>query len=338
MSDGFRHDRVRSATSTTAAATSTRRSLVATVGLCAGALATVLAISVAGPSVPASAAQRTSAAARDNDRTLKLDLIDRLKSSPETLILGSSRAKRAQPAYLRKLTGRTAFNAGVTGGTAADAWVMTRYMADCFPHKKLRYLWFVDVGIATNGINPDLTADPRSHRYLESTGGSDVTGRSCAPGDRTASSPYNPDGSYTRSVVSRQRGRARNLDDAVAKLIATVRAGKGHNYKTDPTRLVWFEKALAFMNSRGARPVIVLNPIHPAVLAELRKYGFPARRVAAADFHRLHKCYDFVVVDAQDIGRWGGSPDDFWDPTHINYANMRRLLSYVVNHSHGALR
>jgi hypothetical protein len=47
--------------------------------------------------------------------------------------------------------------------------------------------------------------------------------------------------------------------------------------------------------------------------------------------------FDFVVVDAEDIRRWGGSPYGFWDPTHINTANMRRLLAYVVKHSDGAL-
>ena len=59
----------------------------------------------------------------------------------------------------------------MTSGTAADAWVMTRYTADCFPHKRRRYLWFVEVGIATNGINPDLRADPRSHKNLGSAAG-----------------------------------------------------------------------------------------------------------------------------------------------------------------------
>src|SRR5262249_2582338 len=80
----------------------------------------------------------------ENDRAIKLDLIERLRSAPGTLILGSSRARQAEPAYLRRLTGRSGFNAAVTGGTAADAWVMTRYLADRKPLRGRAYLWFVD--------------------------------------------------------------------------------------------------------------------------------------------------------------------------------------------------
>ncbi|HYX88341.1 MAG TPA: hypothetical protein VE753_03140, partial [Gaiellaceae bacterium] len=102
----------------------------------------------------------------ETDRSVKLNLIDELQRSPEIVILGSSRARQAEPLFLRRLTGHTAFNAAVTGGTAADAWVMSRYIARRFPSAKQHYIWFVDSGIATNGINPQLEQDPRGRRYL----------------------------------------------------------------------------------------------------------------------------------------------------------------------------
>src|SRR5262245_14111195 len=85
--------------------------------------------------------------AAENDRAIKLTLIDRLTRSPRLLILGSSRARQAEPAYLETLTGRPGFNAAVTGGTAADAWVMTNYLSRRFPSRRRAYLWFVDIGI-----------------------------------------------------------------------------------------------------------------------------------------------------------------------------------------------
>jgi hypothetical protein len=91
------------------------------------------------------------------------------------------------------------------------------------------------------------------------------------------------------------------------------------------------------MNSRGSTPVIVLNPIHPAVLAELRKYGFPARRLALRYLRGLHKRLRFVVVDCQDIHAWGGSAADFANATHVNVRNMRRMLRYIVARSGGQL-
>jgi hypothetical protein len=57
-------------------------------------------------------------AAPCSDRSVKLTLIEQAKSSPQILILGSSRARQAEPAFVEQLTGKTAFNAAVTGGTA----------------------------------------------------------------------------------------------------------------------------------------------------------------------------------------------------------------------------
>jgi len=91
------------------------------------------------------------------------------------------------------------------------------------------------------------------------------------------------------------------------------------------------------MNAHGARPIIVLNPIHPRVWAELRKQGFVKRKAGLAYLHRLHRRFDFVVVDCQNIHRWGGNARDFTNATHVNRWNMRRMLRYVVSHADGAL-
>src|SRR5437867_12089112 len=110
------------------------------------------------------AAASTSAASSppQTDRSVKLDLIRKLKHGPEILILGDSRGRQAEPSLLQRLTGRTGFNAAVTGGSTPDAWVFTRYTADRFPRqKKRRYIWFVSWGLATNIVTPWLEADPR---------------------------------------------------------------------------------------------------------------------------------------------------------------------------------
>jgi hypothetical protein len=308
-----------------ARAASRRRRSIPLVGLAGVLLALTLVSGSSGGSVQPL-----------NDRSEKLDLIDRLRSSPGTLMLGSSRMKRMDPALLRRLTGHTGFNAGVTGGTAADGWVFTRYLNDCYPGRK-RYIIFVDPGLATNGVPTDLRADRRSSRYLDST---DETPRrlTCGPGDGKQSARYAPDGSYSLAYRRKLPESPRNLKASVDERVAAVRAEKGRGYIIDSARLVWFERMIAFMNRQGARPVVVFNPIHPRVLAELRKFGFPARKVSDADLRRLQRRYDFVVVDAQDIRRWGGNPTGFWDAAHMTTANARRLLAYIVSRSDGALR
>lgn len=289
------------------------------------------------PAGGAPAARTIRSSHPSEDRSVKLDLIARLKTSPETIILGSSRGRRAQPSYLESLTGHTAFNAAVRGGDAADAWVMTRYSADCTRRAARRYLWFVDAGVATDRISPELRADSRSHGYLDLPGA--LSGGALCRPRQPPDGRHLADGSYTPAVARSLPEHATNLDADVAKLVASVREHHGSlNATQDPRRYAWFERALAFMNNHGARPVIVFNPIQPRVLAELRRYGFPLHSAATQYLRQLHRRFNFVVVDAEDIRRWGGSPEDFWDPTHIDYANMRRLLAYVVKHSDGALR
>ena len=73
------------------------------------------------------------------DRTVKLNLIAKLRRGPEILILGDSRGRQAEPSFLQRLTGHTGFNAAVQGGSAPEAWVFARYTADRFPGQKRRY-------------------------------------------------------------------------------------------------------------------------------------------------------------------------------------------------------
>jgi hypothetical protein len=266
------------------------------------------------------------------DRSTKLTLIERLSRNPEILVLGSSRARTAEPSFLQRLTGHSGFNAAVKGGDAADAWVMVRFTADHFPRRTRRHLWFVDTGVATSGINAALASEPRARKYLDAT---------VEPGSgacRRTNSVYLPDGSIARTPAISSQKRARILARSVAKLVASIDAHPPKTRNIDPSRYRYFEQSIAFMNQHGSRPVIVLNPIHPRVLAELDKYGFPGRATAHAYLDQLHQTLKFVVVDCQDIRVWGGSAADFDDATHVDRANMRRMLRYVVAHSGGALR
>ena len=59
-----------------------------------------------------------------------------------------------------------------------------------------------------------------------------------------------------------------------------------------------------------------------------------SRTVPGVDEASRHK---LVVVDCQDIGKWGGTADDWTNATHVDQANMRRMLRYIAGHSDGAL-
>ena len=333
--------------------------MVGFLGSCLGLLAAILAFNVVIDPF-ALAGSGIVPTAVESDRSIKLDLLQHLKRGPETLILGSSRSRQAEPAFLQKLTGHTGFNAGVTGGTSADEYVFVRFAADLFPHQKRRYIWFTDVGLAGGGVLPQLAHDPRAHRYLAGGAGfglgdvktylsTDATKaswrvfRKCVLSTCHSQIRYNPDGSLTNQSLRYLPEHAKSLRASVAKEIAGVRTHhetlpQARADLAQPGRFSYFERALAFMSKRGEEPVIVLNPVYPTVLAELNKYGYASRRATLEKVAALHERFRFVFVDAQDIRTWGGNDYDWTNATHINRANMRRLLRYVVAHSDGALR
>ena len=103
------------------------------------------------------------------DRSIKLDLLQKLEHGPDTLILGDSRGRPAEPSFLRRLTGHGGFNAAVTGGSAPEAWVFVKYAADLFPQQRRRYIWFTSAGLAgfdgAAATGPGSTRSPLSARH-----------------------------------------------------------------------------------------------------------------------------------------------------------------------------
>jgi hypothetical protein len=297
----------------------------------------ILTLVIAVLAVGAAADRFASAAdGTRTDRSVKLDLIQKLRHGPQLMILGDSRGREAEPSFLQQLTGLSGFNAAVTGGTAPDGWVFTRYTRDLFPHQKRRYIWFVSAGLAGNIINPYFETDPRSQRYLK-----EVTPYLSSETDDvpwTDHSRYHADG----SLADRQRpfspSRARKLKARAAQLVDQIRRHPPRVTSVDLSHFQLFEHLVAYMNQRGSRPVIVFNPVYPTVLTELAKYGNPVLTSSLQYLRSVRSRFDFVVVNCEDSRKWGGNDYDWANPTHVGRGNMRRLLKYVVAHAGSALK
>lgn len=294
------------------------------------------------------------------DRSVKLDLLQHLKRGPQILILGDSRGRQAQPSQLEHLTGHTAFNAAVTGGSAPEAYVFVRFAADRFPPQKRRYIWFTDEGLASGIVQPQLAQDPRARRYLPDVprfGLGDV--KTYLSTDATKDSwrvfekcvlaachtriNYHPDGSLTSRSLRYLPEHAKSLRRSVAARLAGVRANRetlkqARQDLAIPGRFAYLERMLAFMNSRGEAPVIVLNPLYPSVLAAEEANGFPVHRATLEKLAQLHRRFRFVLVNCEDMHKWHGTLKDWSNASHVNRANMRRELRYIVARSDALLR
>jgi hypothetical protein len=133
------------------------------------------------------------------------------------------------------------------------------------------------------------------------------------------------------------------LRRSIAARLAGVRANResltqARRDLATPGRFAYLNRMLAFMNSRGEVPVIVLNPLYPSVLAAEEKLGFPAHRATMEKLAQLHRRFRFVVVNCEDIRKWHGTMYDWSNASHVSRPNMRRELRYIVAHSDGVLR
>ncbi|HZS30367.1 MAG TPA: hypothetical protein VFA37_03855 [Gaiellaceae bacterium] len=264
------------------------------------------------------------------DRLTKLTLVEQLRHAPSILVLGSSRARVANPGTIRQLTGRSAFNAGVRGGGAADEYVFARVLGEKFPHARPAYLIFTDVGIAGDGVNPELADEPLARRFL----GKDASSRktTCVPNGF-----YTPEGGIAYSAGLDAQQRAARVAQGVAEALPKIDARGSTPVSINPATTTYFQRLLAFANKHGATPVIVLNPIYPTVLAEHLKYGFPEQKAADTYLAWLHKRYRFVVLNCEDIRTWGGTKSDFFNYDHLDRTNMSRMLGYIVAQERGIL-
>jgi hypothetical protein len=277
----------------------------------------------------------SGAASPPTDRSVKLNLIAKLERGPEILILGDSRGRQAEPSFLQQLTGHSGFNAAVQGGSAPEAWVFVRYTADRFPGQKRRYLWFVSAGLATNIATSLLTTDPRARRYLQEV--APYLSTQTITVSSSTYTNYRRDGSLPDEQSPPSPAQVKAVKAEAARMVAQIRQHPPVASTPDPARFQLFEHVLAYMNGRGERPVIVFNPVYPTVWAALEQYGSPLATSSLDYLHGLQSRYDFVVVDCQDIHKWGGTDYDWTNPTHVDRANMRRMLRYIVAHSDGAL-
>lgn len=271
------------------------------------------------------------------DRSIKLDLLAKLKKSPQILILGDSRGRQAEPSYLRRLTGRTGFNAAVMGGNGPDAWVFTRYAADRFPGQKRGYLLFVSAGLTGDIPDPRTEADPRGGRYLQEVEPYLDNQPLKVDWPQHPFTRYRPDGSLDLRPWHPSPEHVQQVKAKAATIVARIEQKPPTAPQFDPKRFRLFEHLLAYMNARGERPVIVFNPLYPTVYAALERYGDPVTAASLDYLHSLRNRYDFVVVDCEDVHAWGGTDYDWKNATHVDQFNMRRLLRYVVAHAHGAL-
>jgi hypothetical protein len=318
------------------------RSAIGARRMCLALVCVTSALAVGG----AWGAATASADVTGYTRHLKLALIHNAPAAPQLVVYGGSRAEKAQPAYLEKLTGIPGFNASVMSCRPSDVLAIASYLHDRalkmrqFPVWILSMETFRDNGFFQGELlsMPELLAELPADLLAGVTPLPPVA--YSLPADLTCAdgTVWSPDGYLlvSRYEVMLAHGVSRE------KLTATrlkIYLDSYHDWSSLSVRAAQVvETTIARMNRWRWRPVIVLPPYHPYVLAAIRPLGWGARhKEVLAYLAELQTRYNFVVIDLSDIRSFGGSASGFYDGVHGGAYLMRQVLSAVVERSDRAL-
>ena len=289
---------------------------------------------------------------------MKVALVDRLRRPPDLIVFGSSRALKANPAYLRRKLGETGFNAAVSDGRPEDAWAFLNLLHARFPRSHPHYLWLVDVESFRGSPDPGLLDTPALARFvpfrerwrqrldaampLLSWQEARASLGSCAgrgSGRRSGSGARLRAERLPALRHPRRRLRPRTHARAGARASEALYASVYSRYRgLSPVQMRYFERTLARMDAWGEPPVIVLTPLHPAMRRALAPLGWTKRRQQVLEFLAgLRARHRFEFLDLTLLSSFGGSPDGFYDGFHLTLPNMHRLLDAVVRRERNAL-
>ncbi len=280
-----------------------------------------------------------------SDRMQKTDLIQKLKTPPDVIILGGSRALRFDPAYLQKRTGLTGFNAAVTGARPEDAWALVSLFHARFPTARFRFLWVIHANeFDPKALDPGLVYDatlasffPRSlitpkvefevaHLKIDPM----QLGRVLAPDGVVVRDAFDRMSSQPAANAVAVRNNIRQALMAYAKTPA----------KLSPRSVLYFEKTLALMDSiAAAPPVVVSAPVDARILAATASRGWSTRQGLLLRFLApLHARYQFAFVDLSKASACGCTAADFFDGIHLRPSGALKVTNTVLRRFPGSFR
>ncbi len=317
--------------------------LLAVVVVCAAAVtigrtppgATPMAMPHSPP--PASATARASLPAV-SIRVYKADLIERLGKAPSIVVLGGSRATRFNPAFIRAVTGKPAFNAAVTHASPEDEWAMVTLLHRRFPRAHFRFLWIMHVDEFAGALSRDLLSDPRLAATFPRAWAAawrarlHVTTRRTPPLARPRNMVITASGYTVQDSIDANASKK----PLIARIDATIHSTL-NEYSWEPPRLQpqarhYFQKTLALMNRRGDRVVLVLAPLQPRFYAAMYGRGWELRhRLVTAYMRWLRRRYRFGFLDLSRAARIGAPADGFYDGVHLRPSMSRRVFRTVLS-------
>jgi hypothetical protein len=272
----------------------------------------------------------------------------------EVIVLGSSRSMQIDPALIRSLTGRSAYNAAVDSAKAEDWLATTRYAVEGLRWPVREIVLGVDVEGLHNHAPPDgrLGGAPAIARHLPIEFQARVLGevlssslsqsqlvsslrsvRLSMTGHPEDSSTLSDNGMLTYVKFEREIAAGTFRPDLQGTVLSYDGRFAGMT-ALDAGRMSALRTLVVLAASRGIRVRAFVSPLHRTVVAHLeQKRAFSTLRaatVAALEGLRREFSGTLTVVDYTDVRTFGGDPELFYDGAHIRTATANLLVRALL--------
>ena len=299
------------------------------------------------PTSPASLASPASGAAavaaavpmmfRNTDRVQKETLVELLPAAPQVIVLGGSRALRFDPAYIRQMTGLSAFNAAVSHARPEDAWAFVNLFHDRFPAARFHFLWVIHADeFDPQVLDPGLVTDPILSRYFPAAVVAAQRTRdqhAFVSSERLQNTRiFAPDGMVMHDLFAVLNPRPGADAAAVKANIQMELQLCRPSDRLSARSCYYFEQTLALMERIGAAPpVVVAAPFDARICAATINRGWGARhRLVLAFLARLTFRYRFDFADFSRASSCGCTADDFYDGIHLRPSGAQKVFDAVL--------
>jgi hypothetical protein len=275
-----------------------------------------------------------------DDYTAKMELLQRCQ--PRLLVLGSSRVRKLEPAYLQRRTGLPAFNMGVASSLPEDWICLFRYATEGRGRDVKWVVLGVDVDSfhPTAPVNPPLLKNPGLRVYLPpalrpgwsmtladlaqalTLEQSEMSIRALWPHPRRSREWFDPDGLVHVDGEDRPLDLSQDMRPCMQRF---------QDYPhLSPARLGYLDELARRCRTRGIRLSVFLTTVHDQYARAVAATYEPRYRELVPRLREMAARDQFRFVDCSRVWRYGGDPNDFYDSSHIKSGNARRIIDHVI--------
>ena len=290
-------------------------------------------------------------------RAEKLNLLASAQPKPKLFVFGSSKTMLVSPKTLERLLGLPALNLCVNLARPEDHYVFLRAAVEKMGIVPRMILLGIDIeAFEDRPVDEWLLQTPELKEYLLFDEGRFLTHDKLTQllswwqtrlsvislahwlGFKKDNNPQHFDNQgllhYDRWELEKRSGRY-PLRQRIQASVADYQAMFKNYKKVSNQRTAYFSALAQYCKRHGIQLIAFIPPMHDQVVESLRSFGYEQRKQEVTNYlQTTAKTWGSTFIDLDQVGRFDGKPDDFYDGAHIDAANSDRLVLYLYHNGY----